>query len=89
MKTTKKMMLKEHEEDGAGMARARVEGNELVIRLPLDPFGRRKSSAGRVIVASSHGSRRVTGGVNGAKVLFTARAFVEEIVPHVRYEPVI
>jgi len=89
MKSTKNGAKSQTEANGAGTPRARVEGNELVIRLPIHPFGARKSSAGRVIVASSHGSRRVTGGVNGTKVLFTARAFEEEIVPHVRYEPVI
>jgi len=89
MKMTKNSKKTLAGEEEVGNPRAYVEGNELVIRLPIYPFGGRQSSAGRVIVATSHGSRRVTGGVNGAKVLFTARAFVEEIVPHVRYEPVI
>lgn len=89
MKSTKNGAKSQTEVERAGTPRAYVESGELVIRLPLHPFGGRKSSAGRVIVASSHGSRRVTGGVNGTKVMFTARAFEEEQRPGVRYEPLI
>ena len=89
MKITKKSTTKQKEVDGVGTPRAYVEGSELVIRLPIYPFRARRSPAGRVTVASSHGSRRVMGGVNGAKVLFTARAFEEEQRPGVRYEPLI
>ena len=89
MKTTTRRPKVQVAIEGAGNPRACVEGDELVIRLPIFPFSSRKSSAGRVIVASSHGIRRVAGGVNGTKVVFTARAYQEELVPGPRYEPLV
>jgi hypothetical protein len=71
--------------EDVGSVRAYVENDELVIRLPLLAFGGRKPSAGRVIVATSRGTRRVTGDLGGRKILFTALAYEEEPTARPQY----
>jgi len=62
------------------MAQARVqaviEGNELVIRLPLNPTPVLSATGKTLVVASSHGNQETTAQVNGHPVIVGVNAYI-------------
>jgi hypothetical protein len=62
------------------MAQARVqaviEGNELVIRLPLNPTPVLSATGKTLVVASSHGNQETTAQVNGQPVIVGVNAYI-------------
>ena len=62
------------------MAQARVqaviEGNELVIRLPLNPTPILSATGKTLVVASSHGNRETAAQVNGQPVFVGVNAYI-------------
>lgn len=62
------------------MAQARVqaviEGNELVIRLPLNPTPVLSATGKTLVVASSHGNQETVAQVNGQPVVVGVNAYI-------------
>jgi hypothetical protein len=62
------------------MAQARVqaviEGNELVIRLPLNPNPVLSATGKTLVVASSHGNQETAALVNGQPVIIGVNAYI-------------
>ena len=62
------------------MAQARlqavIEGNELVIRLPLNPTPVLSATGKTLVVASSHGNQETTAQVNGQPVIVGVNAYI-------------
>lgn len=62
------------------MAQARVqaviEGNELVIRLPLNPTPVLSATGKTLVVASSHGNQETAAQVNGQPVVGGVNAYI-------------
>jgi polysaccharide deacetylase 2 family uncharacterized protein YibQ len=63
-----------HEEEP--MLTAKIEGNELVIRLPLNPTPVRSSTGKTLVVASSHGNKQTEARVNGQPVVVGVNAYI-------------
>jgi hypothetical protein len=59
------------------MLTAKIEGNELVIRLPLNGNPTPSSSGKTLVVASSHGNKRTEARVNGQQVIVGVNAYIE------------
>ena len=55
---------------------AQIEGNELVIRLPLNPVPVLSSSGKTLVVASSHGNRQTEAQVSGQPVIIGVNAYI-------------
>jgi len=62
------------------MAQARVqaviEGNELVIRLPINPTPVLSATGKTLVVASSHGNQETAALVNGQPVVVGVNAYI-------------
>lgn len=58
------------------MLKATIEGNELVIRLPLNPTPTMSMSGKTLVVASSHGNRTTEARVNGQSVIVGVNAYI-------------
>ena len=56
---------------------AAIEGNELVVRVPLNPVPVPSKSSGKtLIVASTHGNKPSDAEVNGQKVTVSVNAYI-------------
>jgi hypothetical protein len=55
---------------------AKIEGNELVIRLPLNTTPVPSSTGKTLVVASSHGNQPTQATVNGQAVIVGVNAFI-------------
>lgn len=53
-----------------------IEGNELVIRLPLNPTPVLSATGKTLVVASSHGNQETTAQVNGQPVIVGVNAYI-------------
>jgi hypothetical protein len=60
--------------------KATIEGNELVIRLPLNKPPVPSSSGKTLVVASTHGNRTTEAVVNGQPVIVGANAYIQRPV---------
>jgi len=58
------------------MLTARIEGNELVIRVPLNPTPVLSASGKTLVVASSHGNQKTEATVNGQAVIVGVNAYI-------------
>jgi hypothetical protein len=58
------------------MLTAMVEGNELVIRVPLNPTPTASSSGKTLVVASSHGNQKTDAVVQGQQVIVGVTAYI-------------
>lgn len=58
------------------MLKATIEGNELVIRVPLNDTPVPSSSGKTLVVASSHGNQKTGAMVNGQPVIVGVNAYV-------------
>ena len=59
------------------MLTAKIEGNELVIRLPLNPTPVRSATGKTLVVASSHGNKQTEATVNGQSVIVGVNAYIK------------
>jgi hypothetical protein len=59
------------------MLTAKIEGNELVIRLPLNSTPMPSATGKTLVVASSHGNKRTDAKVNGQQVIIGVNAYIE------------
>jgi len=59
------------------MVTAKIEGNELVIRLPLHPTPVRSASGKTLVVASSHGNKRTGATIHGQPVIVGVNAYLQ------------
>jgi hypothetical protein len=57
--------------------KATIEGNELVIRLPLNKSPVLSSSGKTLVVASTHGNRTTEAVVNGQPVIVGVNAYIQ------------
>ncbi|HKB37098.1 MAG TPA: hypothetical protein VKD72_11635 [Gemmataceae bacterium] len=60
--------------------KATIEGNELVIRLPLNKSPVPSSSGKTLVVASTHGNRTTEAVINGQPVIVGANASIQRPV---------
>lgn len=58
------------------MLTAKIEGQELVIRLPLNPTPVLSSKGKTLLVASSHGGKQTEAKVNGQPVTVNLNAYI-------------
>jgi hypothetical protein len=58
------------------MLKATIEGNELVIRVPLNATPAPSSSGKTLVVASSHGNQKTEALVNGQPVIVGVNAYI-------------
>jgi len=58
------------------MLRATIEGNDLVIRVPLNATPVLSSSGKSLVVASSHGNQKTEATVNGQSVIVGVNAYI-------------
>ena len=59
------------------MLSARIEGNELVIRLPLNPTPVLSATGKTLVIASSHGNRPTEAKVQGQPVIVGVNAYIQ------------
>ena len=59
------------------MVTAKIEGTELVIRLPLNSTPVPSATGKTLVVASSHGNKETDLVVNGAKVVVGVNAYIK------------
>jgi polysaccharide deacetylase 2 family uncharacterized protein YibQ len=59
------------------MLTAKIEGHELVIRLPLNGNPTPSASGKTLVVASSHGNKRTEAKINGQQVIVGVNAYIE------------
>ena len=57
--------------------KATIEGNELVIRLPLNKSPVPSSSGKTLVVASTHGNRTTEAVINGQSVVVGVNAYIQ------------
>ena len=55
---------------------ATIEGNELVIRVPLNPVPVVSGTGKSLVVASSHGNKQTEAKVNGQPVIIGVNAYI-------------
>jgi len=55
---------------------ARIEGDELVIRLPMNEKPERSTSGKTLVVASTHGNKETDCVVQGKKVIVGVNAYI-------------
>ena len=58
------------------MISARIEGHDLVIRLPLNPTPVSSATGKTLVVASSHGNKQTEVKVNGRPVVVGVNAYI-------------
>jgi len=58
------------------MLKAKIEGNDLVIRVPLNGTPVLSASGKSLVVASSHGNQKTEATVNGQPVIVGANAYI-------------
>ena len=58
------------------MLTARIEGNDLVIRLPLNPTPVLSATGKTLVIASSHGNRPTRADVQGQPVIVGVTAYI-------------
>ena len=58
------------------MLSAKIEGRDLVIRLPLNPTPTPSSTGKTLVVASSHGNKKTDAKVNGQPVIIGVNAYI-------------
>lgn len=58
------------------MLTAKIEGHELVIRVPLNPTPVSSASGKTLVVASSHGNKQTEAKVNGKSVTVGVNAYI-------------
>jgi hypothetical protein len=58
------------------MLTAKIEGNELVIRVPLNSTPVSSSSGKTLVVATSHGNQKTEATVNGQQVVVGVNAYI-------------
>jgi hypothetical protein len=58
------------------MVTAKIEGNELVIRLPLNEKPVLSSTGKSLVVASSHGNKQTEAKVDGKPVIVGVNAYI-------------
>jgi hypothetical protein len=58
------------------MLKASIEGNELVIRVPLNATPIASSTGKTLVVASSHGNQKTEAIVNGQAVIVGVNAYI-------------
>jgi hypothetical protein len=58
------------------MVKAAIEGNELVIRIPLNPTPTTSSTGKTLVVASRHGNQKTDAVVNGQQVIIGVNAYI-------------
>lgn len=56
----------------------RIEGNELVIRVPMNDKPERSTSGKTLVVASTRGNKETDCLVNGKKVIVGVNAYIEK-----------
>ena len=57
--------------------KATIEGNELVIRLPLNKSPVPSSSGKTLVVASTHGNRTTEAVINGQPIIVGVNAYIQ------------
>ena len=57
--------------------KATIEGNELVIRLPLNKSPVPSSSGKTLVVASTHGNRTTEAVINGQPIILGVNAYIQ------------
>jgi len=62
------------------MLKATIEGNELVIRIPLNPTPVVSSTGKTLVIASSHGNKQTEAKVNGQPVIVGVNAYIHRQV---------
>ena len=58
------------------MLKVTIEGNELVIRVPMNATPVVSSSGKTLVVASSHGNQKTKATINGQQVIVGVNAYV-------------
>ncbi len=58
------------------MLKVTIEGNELVIRVPMNATPVVSSSGKTLVVASSHGNQKTEATINGQQVIVGVNAYV-------------
>ncbi len=58
------------------MISAKIEGNELVIRLPLNSTPLPSATGKTLVVATSHGNKQTEAKVNGRPVVVGVNAYI-------------
>jgi hypothetical protein len=58
------------------MLSAKIERNELVIRVPLNPTPAPSASGKTLVIASSHGNKQTEAKVNGKPVIVGVNAYI-------------
>lgn len=58
------------------MLKATIEGNELVIRVPLNATPSPSTSGKTLVVATSHGNQKTDAKVNGQPVIIGVNAYI-------------
>lgn len=58
------------------MLTAKIEGNELVIRIPMNPTPVLSATGKTLVVASSHGNKLTEAKVNGQPVVVGVNAYI-------------
>lgn len=59
------------------MLTAKIEGHELVIRLPLNSTPLPSATGKTLVVASSHGNKQTEAKVNGKPVVVGVNAYIQ------------
>lgn len=70
-----KEILKPRESEMSTAMSAKVEGNELVIRLPLNSPATKSATGKTMVVASSHGNQPTEAVVDGQQVIVGVNAY--------------
>ena len=60
------------------MLTAKIEGNELVIRLPLNPTPVLSATGKSLVVASSHGNKQTEATINGQPIMVGVNAYIRK-----------
>jgi hypothetical protein len=55
---------------------AKIEGNELVLRIPLNPQPTPSATGKTLVVATSHGNKETEAVVNGKNVVVGLNAYI-------------
>ena len=58
------------------MLTAKIEGKELVIRLPLNPTPVPSATGKSMVVASSHGNKQTEARINGHPIVVGVNAYI-------------
>ena len=58
------------------MLTAKIEGHDLVIRLPLNPTPVSSATGKTLVVASSHGNKQTEAKINGRPIVVGVNAYI-------------